>query len=303
MNIRPRDLPKRRNQLLRHLADPAAPLRARTGPEHAPGLDALARHLRAAELYWVSAPMAALAMHAGAQLDEVDAAPETRPSGCGLIFYQDGIGDLPLPRGWHVRSEGGEASVVPLESIPVSALSWGPFESGLLVWTLVDRRLLAEAFATHGAELLREEVPPLVPMLGTILPLTSTDPEHIADVPATIVRALVASWHLMQQPTLADRSTVRPDKKVRGVTLRLGMADPEVTVVDLRHRYVPDDREETGSEGGRRYRYRWVVSGHWRNQPYGPGRTLRRKQWIPAYVKGPEGAPLLVRERVNVWRR
>jgi len=46
-----------------------------------------------------------------------------------------------------------------------------------------------------------------------------------------------------------------------------------------------------------------VVSGHWRKQPYGPEQSLRRQTWIPAYIKGPDGAPLLATERVNVWRR
>jgi hypothetical protein len=45
--------------------------------------------------------------------------------------------------------------------------------------------------------------------------------------------------------------------------------------------------------------HRWVVSGHWRNQSHGPGREQRRRQWIPAHIKGPDGAPLLATERVN----
>ena len=33
---------------------------------------------------------------------------------------------------------------------------------------------------------------------------------------------------------------------------------------------------------------RFVVRGHWRNQAYGPERSLRRKQWIQPFWKGPE---------------
>ena len=302
MTLRPRELPKRRNQLLKHLTDPQAPLRTRTGEDAAPGLDALARHLRAAELYWVAAPMAALAVSAGAQLDEVDAAVETRPSGCGWIYYQDGIGDLPLPYGMCVAAVNGGPDRVPIASAPVSALSWGPYEGQVLVWAMVDRSWLRDEFDRHGAELITSTVPPLVPIVGATMPLDPVSPD-ITRLPEVIVRALVASWHLMQQPRLADRSQVRPDKSVRSVTQRLGMPDPEVTVIGLRRRYAPDTREETGTASGRRYKHRWVVSGHWRNQPYGPGRSLRRQQWIPAYVKGPDDAPLLVTERVNVWRR
>jgi hypothetical protein len=39
---------------------------------------------------------------------------------------------------------------------------------------------------------------------------------------------------------------------------------------------------------------RWFVRGHWTQQPYGPRASLRRAQWIPTYVKGPEDKPLRV---------
>lgn len=37
-------------------------------------------------------------------------------------------------------------------------------------------------------------------------------------------------------------------------------------------------------------RYRFLVRGHWRNQPHGPGRVDRRKTWIEPHWKGPDGA-------------
>jgi hypothetical protein len=45
---------------------------------------------------------------------------------------------------------------------------------------------------------------------------------------------------------------------------------------------------------------RWMVRGHWRLQPYGPERALRRPVWIDPYVKGPEDKPLDVRP--TIWR-
>lgn len=44
--------------------------------------------------------------------------------------------------------------------------------------------------------------------------------------------------------------------------------------------------------------HRWFVKGHWRNQPYGPGRTLHRRIWVSPFIKGPDGAPLVVSEKV-----
>lgn len=56
----------------------------------------------------------------------------------------------------------------------------------------------------------------------------------------------------------------------------------------------------TSSGGTRDHDHRWMVRGHWRLQPHGPGRTLRRLQWIDPYVKGPDDAPLDVRP--TIWK-
>ena len=107
----------------------------------------------------------------------------------------------------------------------------------------------------------------------------------------------------MQQPNLAERTIERPDKSVRRAYGRTGRESPEVAVIDLRHQYVAKDLDGSDEPTSRRFKHRWVVSGHWRNQAHGPDRSQRRRQWIPSYTKGPDGAPLLITEKVNVWRR
>jgi hypothetical protein len=48
-----------------------------------------------------------------------------------------------------------------------------------------------------------------------------------------------------------------------------------------------------GTDAERSLSVRFVVAGHWRNQPHGPkGDIQYRKQWIKPYWKGPESAPL-----------
>lgn len=39
----------------------------------------------------------------------------------------------------------------------------------------------------------------------------------------------------------------------------------------------------------------FLVRGHWRNQPHGPKKTLRRRQWIEPYWKGEKDAPIPLR--------
>jgi len=52
-----------------------------------------------------------------------------------------------------------------------------------------------------------------------------------------------------------------------------------------------DRGQGTGEKTGQ-LRVRTRVSGHWRNQPYGPQRSLRRRQWIEPFWRGPEDGPL-----------
>ncbi len=276
--------------MARHLDNPATSLRTGTDAHIHSGLDTLARHLRAAELYWVAPDMTALAASSGAQLAAARWSTADRPTPCGLIVFGGGVGSI---------DTGGV-------TIPVEACTWGPHEDGCVIWLLLSRRRLEAEMARTDLTLVEGETPPLIPVFGFTMPVT-TEPVSMteADPKATaVVAALAASWLLLQQPQLIDRTREQADRKDRRALARAGHSDSEVTVIDLRRQYIPDDKDpDTGEGEGRRYRHRWVVSGHWRNQAHGPDRSLRRQTWIPAYVKGPGGAPLLATERVNVWRR
>lgn len=288
--MRPRDLPKLRDQTLRHLDDPTSALRANTGGGNRAGLDVAASHLRAADLYWVAPDMVALAVSAGASLAAARWAVADRPTPCGLLVWDQGAG--------HIDSSGVQ--------IPVEACSWGPGPGGLLVWLWMSRRRLGDEMTTSGLAMLEDQVPPLIPLMAWTLPVTA-EPVPLVELPdgapAPVFAALASAWLLMQQPQLVERMRERADKSVRAAYARAQRPDPTVTVIDLRRLYVPDVSDKDAGDSGRHYRHRWVVSGHWRNQPHGPGRALRRQIWIPAYVKGPDGAPLLATEKVNVWRR
>lgn len=292
MSLHPRQLPKLRDQTLAHLDNPASALRANTGGEYSEGLDALASMLRHGSLYWARQDMTALSMSAGSRLDTAEWDVRARPSESGLIVFEGGVGSI--------STDGVD--------VPIEACAWGSFEGECAVWLLLSRRRLVNEITVRetGVQIAVEETPPLMPVSGfsmeTEVPTAMA--EIAADAPEAIVRSLAAAWLLMGQPTLVDTSTERPDRAVRKAYARQGRPDPEVTLVDLRRQYVPQDRDGgEGEQGGRRYRHRFVVSGHWRDQPYGPERALRRKTWIPAYIKGPDGAPMLTSEKVNVWKR
>ena len=49
---------------------------------------------------------------------------------------------------------------------------------------------------------------------------------------------------------------------------------------------------------GRKLNVRFPVKAHYRRQPYGKGRQLRRLVLVPAHWRGPDGAPVSKVERV-----
>lgn len=79
-----------------------------------------------------------------------------------------------------------------------------------------------------------------------------------------------------------------------------------VTVVDVRAAVrrgahgEDSDGEEAGSGRHRRpLDHRHLVGAHWKWQPYGKGRSLRRRILVTGYVRGPEDKPLRVTPRVT----
>lgn len=114
-------------------------------------------------------------------------------------------------------------------------------------------------------------------------------------------RLLLATLALVDQERIIE-SRVHLDRPTRRRAERAGRdaALDAVRICDLR-RSVRDARVAAEAQEGR-YRHRWVVDGHWRSQPYGPKRSLRKPTWIAPHLKGPEGAPLLSGEKVKVVR-
>jgi hypothetical protein len=64
--------------------------------------------------------------------------------------------------------------------------------------------------------------------------------------------------------------------------------------------FIDEEKVESHpGHGEREYHCRWMVRGHWRQQPCGTQRRFRRLKWIDPYVKGPEDKPLDVRP--TIW--
>lgn len=103
-------------------------------------------------------------------------------------------------------------------------------------------------------------------------------------------RFVVAAWAWMNQRILSvcaghvERHCRKRIEREHGVSL-----SSTVKVIQLR-RTESQPRSEPG-DGASDWSCRWIVGGHWRNQPYKDNRKLI---YIMPYVKGPEDMPLRV---------
>jgi hypothetical protein len=99
--------------------------------------------------------------------------------------------------------------------------------------------------------------------------------------------------HFINQPyVVVDTQTHMPRPMVRRAQ-RLDFT-PRVSIVHLRrsvhHGSEPSDEHHEWS-------HRWIVRGHWRKQWY-PSLQIHQPVWIHEHIKGPDGAPLIVKEKM-----
>lgn len=92
-----------------------------------------------------------------------------------------------------------------------------------------------------------------------------------------------------QTPHAPERHTRKRYERETGRTC------PVVQLIQLRK---VEHTSEPGGEGKHvEWAHRWIVGGHVRNQPVGPGRKERKLIWIGPYIKGPDDKPLSAARR------
>jgi hypothetical protein len=128
---------------------------------------------------------------------------------------------------------------------------------------------------------------------GTTLLVNPTVPrtEEVQGSPegSEFVSILGATWLLMEQRTVTE-TRVLSDPTSTGRGGATAGKPAAVSMIELR-RPEPQSREPGGGSSGRRYRYRWTVEGHWRQQPCGPNWSQRKLTYITDYEKAPKEAP------------
>lgn len=108
-------------------------------------------------------------------------------------------------------------------------------------------------------------------------------------------RWLYTFFRFVQEPWM-DTGAFTPNRQgIRRAQRAMVTKRPEVNVVRLRkseHRHV------RGTGDPVEWSHRWLVRGHWRNQWYAKEQRHAPK-WVSAYVKGPDEAPLILRDKVS----
>lgn len=227
--------------------------------------------LAAAPCWWVSSDMEALAVEASRDVP-AEVVPQTSS---GLLAFER---DLPED-----VTEGLPHSV--------RAVHWTAAET-----TRGDEKGLSVVLSYYTADRSapRRGVDARVPLVPIGL---------VGDGPAGVKDVMRAVWALSSEERVCDLRDVRPARAASGA----GSPPPDPmarTVKVLVLREPPRGGSDGGeAPAGGRYSHRFVVRGFWRNQPCGPGNSERRLTWVRPFVKGPEGAPLIERETVRVWRR
>jgi hypothetical protein len=123
--------------------------------------------------------------------------------------------------------------------------------------------------------------------------------EHMEVSPNAVVVWIIAMWRLMQQ-TITDVRTEEVDRPLRKAAAKRNMKQNTVSVITLRKRKHVDGEGESNIE----WSHRWLVRGHWRRQPCKTnGEPDVRVIWIHPHIKGPDDAPLLVRDHVYALSR
>lgn len=267
INLSPRDLPNVRDRLTKFYRGPdELPTTLRITQMREP----LAVGLDRARLYWVDSNFTDLAEHAASQMPAVTVSKDLAPCDHGLLVWS--------------RSATARR---------VTAASWSSQDDVIQV---VVYRAIGTGLDDGPMQHLRDDVGWLAPMRVFRLPHESL----VQDAHDHGSAILLATWLLIAQKA-AETVPAQVDKTVRKRYAHAKRPLPDIRIVRIRaHTKREDAAGDPTTSTGRTYTSRVWVTGHWRNQAYGPGRALRRLVYIHPFLRGPEDAPIKLSTTVRI---
>jgi hypothetical protein len=266
-HLRAATLPKVRDRLAGLLRGPVR----LPAPLHGAELRGLlADGLDHARLYWIDPQFTALVADVQADLPDTSITERIVPPGGGLLTW-------PTPVDQRHR---------------IAAASWTPRQDG---WQILCYRSVGTDLPADLMETVRHEI-------GWLIPIHAVYIRRDAAVNGSdSLAALVATWLIIAQQ-LTEEAPVSVDPPIRKAYARARRQPPDVRLVRIKPSRPPSTTTtgERTPAGRAKPDHRYWVSGHERNQAYGPGRSLRRRIDIDPYLKGPEDKPIKASTTVRV---
>lgn len=194
---------------------------------------------------------------------------------------------------------------------PIRAIGWLPLraraedgmEKGglwLTYWSHKDDDANAEVNDYHTTPLDWSSLGPYASLTVVHAYFLTFNDRMWEDATETVyMDAGVRQWTLVQTMwrigSQVIRRPQRAPRQARRDAKRHGIDREDITIVTLRR--ADEFIYGEGDGEPRDWKYRWIVRGHWRNQWY-PSLQSHRQVWINSYVKGPDGKPLKMTQRV-----
>lgn len=233
--------------------------------------------IRTAQLWWVSRDMTRLAEDTVQAGDFPEPDP---PAQCGMIFFEGDVRHI----SFRLDNDG-----------------YGETRVAAILWQDVGRESVKISVFTDNPVGIREMHADL---FG--LPVVSLAPSVVRENDGSfrwLCGLLRAVWALSAEPHICEAKPAKPDM-AHPLPQRF---DPEIRKVKMlvlrENLHRPGESSDDDERVRREYSHRFIVRGFWRDQAYGPNHSLRRRQWIPPFVKGPADKPLICKETVRIWRR
>lgn len=233
--------------------------------------------IRTAQLWWVSRDMTRLAEDTVQAGDFPEPDP---PAQCGMIFFEGDVQHI----SFRFDNDG-----------------YGETRVAAILWQDVGRESVKISVFTDNPVGIREMHADL---FG--LPVVSLAPSVVRENDGSfrwLCDLLRAVWALSAEPHICEAKPAKPDM-AHPLPQRF---DPEIRKVKMlvlrENLHRPGGSADDDERVRREYSHRFIVRGFWRNQAYGPNHSLRRRQWVPPFVKGPSDKPLICKETVRIWKR
>ena len=266
-----------------------------------------------AELFYVTDEMTTVISRAASAMPTYEIVPDRLPAKIGFVVWGDTM-CLAEAHDDNDLATGEQCRIVAGLWAEVEDTGDGP---GIMFLTLQDSDVLIATRAAYyedvGLEETRGIMGPVTYHEEYALPYGNR-PFGVKE-PKRIKNAAIGglqSTLIMMTQRIASLQTENLPRSMRRRMEREGGVAPAIRTVTLRRAAgKPEQEREPGQESSRTYKHRWLVAGedgtgygYWRNTWY-PSVGDHRLQyvWVPPYIKGPEGAPMLDSPKVNVLRR